>query len=553
MLVTPRPRVSVILPTYNRASLLKYALDSVMLQSFQDLEVVLVDDGSTDQTRELVKSYSPKVRYIYREHTGLPAVVRNAGLWLAQGDHVAFLDSDDQWLPGKLERQVEILERHPAVGLVSSNALALEHDQDTPGRLYLRENQAGSGWVLEKLVKDNFIITSTVMIRRSLLDRIGTFSEDPTLRALEDYDLWLRIATVAEIFYVPETLAIYRDSPATSIRRQQSQSSYWRGMLLILGRLRRRLVDLGRADLLSRGMLNELAFAYESALCDAYWAETRYLDAVRCWLRLLGQRPTRAIRLGCGRMARGVAMVGRGGLPPARSPADTGCPTTAGKHADTAEGGLKLHLGCGETYLPGYLNIDFPSQHHTVQRTSKADVYADIRELTYPPDSVVEVRLHHVFEHFDRATAVRLLIEWYEWLRVGGRLVIETPDFEKSARAFIRKRGAKDRFTVLRHIFGSHEAPWAVHLDGWYQAKFELFLGSLGYRNLAFSLSDWRGTYNIMVTAKKLPPLAMRDEQIQAGERLLRLSLVDDSNTEERMIELWMRRIRPLGGGGTHV
>jgi type II secretory pathway component PulK len=90
-------------------------------------------------------------------------------------------------------------------------------------------------------------------------------------------------------------------------------------------------------------------------------------------------------------------------------------------------------------------------------------------------------------------------------------------------------------------------------LDGWYQAKFELFLGSLGYRNLAFSLSDWRGTYNIMVTANKLPPLAMRDEQIQAGERLLRLSLVDDSDTEERMIELWMRRIRPLGGGGTHV
>jgi GT2 family glycosyltransferase len=524
-----------------------------MLQSFQDFEVILVDDGSTDQTRDLVKSYSPRVRYIYREHTGLPAVVRNAGLRLAQGNHVAFLDSDDQWLPGKLERQVEILERHPAVGLVSSNALALEHDQDTPGRLYLRENQAGSGWVLEKLVKDNFIITSTVMIRRSLLDRIGPFSEDPTLRALEDYDLWLRIATVAEIFYVPETLAIYRDSPATSIRRLQSQSSHWRGMLLILGRLRRRLVDLGRADLLSGGMLNELTFAYKSALCDAYWAETRHLDAVMCWLRLLGQKPTRAIRLGCGKMARGVAMVGRGGLPPVRSPADTGCPTTAGKPAHTAEGDLRLHLGCGETYLPGYLNIDFPSQHHTVQRTSKADVHADIRELTYPPDSVGEIRLHHVFEHFDRATAVRLLIEWYEWLRVGGRLVIETPDFEKSARAFIHKRGAKDRFKVLRHIFGSHEAPWAVHLDGWYQAKFELFLGSLGYRNLVFSLSDWRGTYNIMVTAKKLPPLAMRDEQIQAGERLLRLSLVDDSDTEERMIELWMRQIRPLGGGGTHL
>ncbi len=549
MSVTPRPRVSVILPTYNRASLLKYALDSVMSQTFRDLEVIVVDDGSTDETAEIVKSYSRGIRYLYVEHSGLPSVTRNAGLRLTKGEHVAFLDSDDEWLPEKVERQVEVLETHPAIGLVCSNALTLEHGQTKPGRLYLRDDLGGSGWVLAKLLRENFVITSTVLMRRSLFDRIGGFSEDPSLCALEDYDLWLRVAAVAEIYYVPEALAIYRDSPAASIRRLQSRSSYWRGILLILSRLRQCLVDLKREDLVSIGMLKELAFAYESALCSAYSAEARYLDVVRCWLRLLGQKPTRAIRLGCGRMAREVVTVGRVWLRPPRWLVDRGCPTTPRKGADTAVVGLKLHLGCGETYLPGYINIDFPSERHTVQRTSRADIHADIRELRYPSGAVEEVRLHHVFEHFDRGTAVRLLIEWYDWLEVGGMVVIETPDFEKCAQAFISRRREEDRLKALRHIFGSHEAPWAVHFDGWYQAKFDLFLKSLGYCDLAFSASEWRGTYNITVTARKLQPLTTRDAQVEAGEKLLRLSLVDDSHSEERMIGVWMERIRQSGKG----
>jgi len=544
-----RPRVSVILPTYNRASLLKYALDSVMSQDFRDLEIIVVDDGSSDKTAELVESYSRGVRYVYIEHSGLPSVARNAGLRLAQGEYVAFLDSDDQWLPGKVERQVEVLETHPAIGLVCSNALALEHGQTTPGRLYLRADQAGSGWVLEKLLTDNFVITSTAMIRRSLLNRTGLFSEDPLLCALEDYDLWLRIAAVAQIYYLLEPLAIYRDDPGGSIRTQQSRVCYWQGMLLILDHVRRSLVDEGQPDLVPTRTLDGRTFACRSALCDAYWAEGRFSDAVRCSVPLLAKAPVRGMSLWCGRVARSLESMSQAWLRATRAWRSKENPIMAVRGPEAIGGGLKLHLGCGERYLAGYTNIDFPSEHHTVQRTSKADIHADMRELRYPPGSVEEIRLHHVFEHFDRATAVRLLIEWYDWLEAGGMLVIETPDFEKCAQAFIRSPGEEDRLKALRHIFGSHEAPWAVHFDGWYQAKFELFLGSFGYRDLAFSASEWRGTYNITVTARKLQPLITRDERVEAGEKLLRLSLVDDSDSEERMIGVWMERIRQPGKG----
>jgi glycosyltransferase involved in cell wall biosynthesis/predicted SAM-dependent methyltransferase len=520
-----------------------------MSQTFRDLEVIVVDDGSTDETAEIVKSYSRGIRYLYVEHSGLPSVTRNAGLRLAQGEYVAFLDSDDEWLPEKVERQVEVLETHPAIGLVCSNALTLEHGQTKPGRLYLRDDLEGSGWVLAKLLTDNFVITSTAMIRRSLLSGTGLFSEDPLLRALEDYDLWLRIAAVAQIYYLQEPLAIYRDDPTGSIRTQQSRIRYWQGMLLILDHVRKGLVDEGRLDLDPIRILDERTFVYRSALCDAYLADGRFSDAVRCSIPLLAKAPVRGLRVWCSRVARGLRSMSQAWLRAPRGWRSKEGPIMAGRNPEAIGGGLKLHLGCGETYLPGYINIDFPSERHTVQRTSRTDIHADIRELGYPPGSVEEVRLHHVFEHFDRGTAVRLLIEWYDWLEVGGMVVIETPDFEKCAQAFISRRREEDRPKGLRHIFGSHEAPWAVHFDGWYQAKFELFLRSLGYRDLAFSASEWRGTYNITVTARKLQPLTTRDAQVEAGEKLLRLSLVDDSHSEERMIGVWMERIRQPGKG----
>lgn len=204
----------------------------------------------------------------------------------------------------------------------------------------------------------------------------------------------------------------------------------------------------------------------------------------------------------------------------------------------------KLHLGCGELYLDGYVNIDHPSSEHTVQRTSPADESADIARLSCQADSLAEIRLHHVFEHFDRPTALRLVIDWHEWLVDGGRLLIETPDFERSARAFARRIARGDRGTTLRHVFGSHEAGWAVHWDGWYAERYRSVLGALGFGSLKFERASWRGTYNITVRARREGGLRDREDQLATAEELLRDSLVDDSDSELRLHAEWTRRLR---------
>jgi len=419
--------VSIIIPTFNRFDLLGHALDSLLSQTLQDFEVIVVDDGSTDNTKQLAESYC-QVRYVRLEHSGLPALVRNSGLRIAHGNYVAFLDSDDQWLPQKLERQVAILDKYPNVGLVCSNALILEDNKNT-GQLYLREGQGRSGWVLKELLKDNFVITSTAVVRRSMLEQVGVFEETTLLRALEDHDLWLRIAAVSEVYYIPEPLALYRNNPA-SIRAQQSRISYWQGMLLILERLRQHLKDWGYQDPLIEQVIDDQSYDYRQQLLNAYLADDQYFDAVKCVLQLIRQRPVNAFKFGYKVVRKGLRFRA---LIKGRSTSVKDLWHRYGK-AETARGmkgvskrdsqGIKLHLGCGETYLPGYINIDFPPSQHTVQKQPKADLYADIRQLSYPSESVEEIRLHHVFEHFDRPTALRLLIDWYEWLKEGGSRII---------------------------------------------------------------------------------------------------------------------------------
>jgi predicted SAM-dependent methyltransferase len=206
---------------------------------------------------------------------------------------------------------------------------------------------------------------------------------------------------------------------------------------------------------------------------------------------------------------------------------------------------IRLHLGCGERYLDGYVNVDFPPESQSVLDTSKADVFADLTRLAYEPTSIAEIRLHHVFEHFDRSTALRLLLDWYDWLLDDGVLVIETPDFERCARGFFTPWQRRRRGVLLRHIFGSHEASWAVHQDGWYKAKFRRHLTALGYTDLAFKRQSWRGTHNITVTARVGDPRLSRDTREAAAESLLRESLVDArASSEMKLLAVWLRELR---------
>lgn len=207
----------------------------------------------------------------------------------------------------------------------------------------------------------------------------------------------------------------------------------------------------------------------------------------------------------------------------------------------------KLHLGCGSVYLPGYINIDYPVDQqdsiHTNENNSHPDEYADITTLHYSQESIDEIRLHHVFEHFSRPTALRLLNEWYDWLHIGGKLIIETPDFDRCVKAYIFG-DEKQRGVILRHLYGSHDAHWAVHYDGWYKNKFKMVLTSLGFGDLLFKSSSWHSTYNITVEAKKVLPTLDYEKRMKASEELLRLGLVDESETEQNVLSVWLNLVR---------
>lgn len=200
---------------------------------------------------------------------------------------------------------------------------------------------------------------------------------------------------------------------------------------------------------------------------------------------------------------------------------------------------IKLHLGCGETYLKGYTNIDFPPDKHTVQKKSVADIYEDITKLYYPAQSIQEIRSHHLFEHFPRPEALALLCNWNTLLVPRGILIIETPDFEQSILAMMKEKSYEKRQGILRHIFGSHEAPWALHYDGWYKEKFEHILPALGFSIIDIKQTAHQITKNITVTAQKVEWLPVDILQLKAKE-ILQESLINRSKLEQELLDVWL-------------
>jgi hypothetical protein len=198
---------------------------------------------------------------------------------------------------------------------------------------------------------------------------------------------------------------------------------------------------------------------------------------------------------------------------------------------------LKLHLGCGAAYLEGYRNIDLPPSEHTVQTESRLDEYADIRELAYPRGSIEEVRLHHVFEHFTRPVALALLSAWNGWIRPRGTLRIEVSDFDRTARRVLSPlTSEKKRGVALRHIFGSQEAPWALHLEGWSAKRLESTVKTFGFNTTERRKNRWKGTYNIDISFRRTRELTTAEARSAAHE-ILSNYLVGD---EVAILDVWM-------------
>jgi glycosyltransferase involved in cell wall biosynthesis len=201
------PLVSVIIPTYNRAAYLQKALQSVKEQTYQCLEIIVIDDGSTDDTGKMLENYGGQLSYFYQENRGISGA-RNAGIKRARGEFIAFLDSDDYWLPDKTAQQLALFKQHPEYGLVAARCASIRLDGS-----YREKNRPGrSGWVLEDLFKANFIRTSAAMVKQECFKNIGLFDEE--LRECEEYDLWLRIAAQYPMGFINKSLAVYVDNPA---------------------------------------------------------------------------------------------------------------------------------------------------------------------------------------------------------------------------------------------------------------------------------------------------------------------------------------------------
>jgi len=206
---------------------------------------------------------------------------------------------------------------------------------------------------------------------------------------------------------------------------------------------------------------------------------------------------------------------------------------------------VKLHLGCGQQYLKGYVNIDYAAPAHTVQEKSVADFHADILDLSYAECSIEEVRLHHVFEHFPRPVACALLSGWYSWLKPGGILQIEVPDLQKSARVLVgRFTSFKKRAIAERHLFGSHEAPWAVHCEGYTSELLTKMVESFGFNIAQMRTNSWRGTYNLELIASKSEEGLSLSEFTNNASNYLRHYLLDTGESETRLLAVWMETYR---------
>jgi glycosyltransferase involved in cell wall biosynthesis len=194
--------ISVVIPTYNRASFLKEAIDSVLSQTFRDFELIVVDDGSTDETPELLLSYGNKIKVIKKANKG-PSAARNRGIKAAKGEWIAFLDSDDVWKPDKLEKQVQFIKDNPDIKICQTEEIWIRNGKRVNPR---KKHEMHSGWIYEQCLPLCIVSPSSVMIHRDVFEKVGFFDE--TMPACEDYDLWLRIAPYYPICLVREKLIV---------------------------------------------------------------------------------------------------------------------------------------------------------------------------------------------------------------------------------------------------------------------------------------------------------------------------------------------------------
>jgi glycosyltransferase involved in cell wall biosynthesis len=273
------PRISIVMANYNYGRFLAQAVESVLAQTHRDWELIIVDDGSSDDSHTVIGRYldDPRIRFHPVDHLGQPGA-KNAGLSLCRGEFVAFLDADDAWLPVKLELQLQEFEQKPFVGVVcTGRTLMDENGVELP---YVQPPMP-SGFVLAELFRDNFLCFSSVMAHRTVFEHVGGF--DPSLNLAIDYDLWLRVAAHYEIACLPQPLVRYRAGHANLSRRLGERL---KTALLIMRRFERRPAAQHLSPATRRA-------AYAETMCSMAYALRPFsrAQAAGWFCRALGQKP----------------------------------------------------------------------------------------------------------------------------------------------------------------------------------------------------------------------------------------------------------------------
>ena len=208
------PKVSVIIPTYNQGRFITSTIDSVINQTYKDFEIIIIVDGSTDDTLERLERFGNKIKIIQQENSER-AVARNNGVKNSCGEYLAFLDSDDLWNSNKLEIQVKILDTNPDISLVYSTCERIDENSNKI-RPAKRQLEGYSGYVYEKLLMRNFIVSPTPIVRRNLFEETTGFVTKYI--PYEDWEFWIRFSLKGKVEFIPTPLAYYRIHSAQSVK-----------------------------------------------------------------------------------------------------------------------------------------------------------------------------------------------------------------------------------------------------------------------------------------------------------------------------------------------
>ena len=293
------PNISVIIPVRNGRNYINEAISSVLDQSFQDFEVVVVNDGSTDGDYDSLSLIDSRIRVLHLAGCGV-STARNHGMRLARGELIAFLDADDVWFPGKLQAQVNYMQAHPEVGVVFGGFLRWEAG---PGgkfppavaltkncEVHSRREAARSGWLYSRLLMGLLVGMNTAMIRRSVIGAIGGFNT--SLHQAEDCDFWLKASRVAEMHALDGPVALYRIHRDSAMHRLSQDSSLIN--VLNAARLRWGLVGPGYDSLSVKVFRQRIAQIYFDHGYAHFWQGSRLVARQAFWNAMVaGFRPMR--------------------------------------------------------------------------------------------------------------------------------------------------------------------------------------------------------------------------------------------------------------------